>query len=35
VLAGHGGARRLVELAHVHALDSTGDYQLTPEGESE
>lgn len=35
VLAGRGGARRLVELAHVHALTSTGDYQLTPAGDSE
>lgn len=35
VLAGRGGARRLVELAHVHALNSAGDYQLTPAGDSE
>jgi type IV secretion system protein VirB11 len=34
VLAGHGGARRLVELAHVAALNSAGDYQLTPAGDS-
>ncbi|QMW22453.1 P-type conjugative transfer ATPase TrbB [Sandaracinobacteroides saxicola] len=35
VLAGRGGARRLVELAHVLPLDSSGDYRLTPAGDSE
>ena len=35
VLAGRGGARRLIELAHVHPLSTTGDYQLAPAGESE
>jgi len=35
VLAGRGGARRLIELAHVHPLGTTGDYQLTPAGDSE
>jgi type IV secretion system protein VirB11 len=33
VLAGRGGSRRLVELAHVHPLGPTGDYQLTPAGD--
>ena len=33
VLAGRGAARRLVELAAVQGLGTTGDYLITPQGE--
>jgi type IV secretion system protein VirB11 len=35
VLAGRCGARRLVELAHVHPLTASGEYHLTAAGDSE
>ncbi len=34
VLAGRGADRRLAELAQVHGLTPTGDYDLTPAGDS-
>jgi type IV secretion system protein VirB11 len=34
VLAGRGADRRLAELAQVHGLTATGDYDLTPAGDS-
>ncbi len=34
VLAGRGSDRRLAELAQVHGLPATGDYDLTPTGDT-